>query len=100
MHLNGYKTLLTVQMFDAWEMARSHFKRAQTKQKQQQQHYGRGRPACFEIGNIVYMPVAKSRLGHKLVRPYCPYHITTIEQNVVEVIPIDQPRALALHGYR
>ena len=91
--LDTYKGEVVANLSDAWELARTHIKKAQDQQKST--HDRRARVSKYQFGErvFVYMPAAKSTRAYKFARPFHgPYRVTTVYETGLEVRPVDQPQ--------
>ncbi len=90
--LDDYKTSLVGSLSDAWEMARTAVKKAQSRQKK---YYDvRARESRLQVGDrvFVYMPSAKKGKAHKFARPFHgPFRVIELTSNDAKVIPVDKP---------
>ena len=88
-----YRAEFTTKMSEAWESARYHVKKAQSRQKKY--HDRHAKPKQFTPGDrvFVYMPAAKSGQAWKLARPYHgPFRIVKVMEGGVEVAPVNRPQ--------
>ena len=80
-------------MSEAWESARAHIKKAQSRQKK---YYDcQAKPRQFAPGDrvFVHMPAAKSGQAWKLARPFHgPFRVTEVMDGGVEVAPVNRPQ--------
>ena len=92
--VDSYKREVSTKFSEAWELAKSNNKRAQSNQKAL--YDCQAKPPQFSMGDrvFVYMPVAKACKAYKFARPfYGSYRI--MEQNELGVVvqPVDKPQS-------
>ena len=70
MGIDNYKTEVTVNLQAAWELARKNIKRAQHKQKKQDNRHTRD--PTYRVGDQVfeYTPAEKAGPAYKFARPF------------------------------
>ena len=90
--IDTYKGEVVANLSDAWDLARTHIKKAQDRQKSA--HDQRARVPKYQVGErvFVYMPAAKSTRAYKFARPFHgPYRVITVYETGLEVRPVNQP---------
>ena len=95
--IDTYKTEVTVNLQEAWELARKNIKKAQRQQKTQYDRHTRD--PTYRVGDRVflYTPSVKSGPAYKFARPFQgPYRIVAIDNNVVDIRRVDHPSGTAL----
>ena len=81
---------MAVNMLEAWELARSHIKGAQKRQKKA---YDRqAGTLTYHVGERVcdFMPGAEATKAYKFARPfYGPYRVVALCETGIEVQPVN-----------
>ena len=92
--LDDFKTDLTTNFTEAWQLAKQNVKKAQKRQKK---YYDRkSKTPQFRVGGrvFVYQPGAIQGKAWKFSRPYHgPYRILELTDKNAKVCPVDQPQA-------
>ena len=92
--LETYKGEVMMRLTEAWDLAKTHVKKAQQAQKKQ---YDQGtKPPTFKVGGrvFVYMPGAKACKAYKFSRPFHgPYRVVSMSETGMIVRPVDQPQS-------
>ena len=90
---DDYKTELTLNFTEAWDLSRQQVEKAQ---RQQKRFYDRrSRKPTFRVGDRVflYMPAAKTGQAYKFARPYHgPYRVLEVVGCDASVVHVDQPQ--------
>jgi hypothetical protein len=89
--VEDYRSALITHLSEAWSLAKSSIKQAQTKQEMYDKY---SKQPQFQIGDrvMVFMPSEKKGTTWKLARPfYGPYRIVDLTPTNAEVHLIDKP---------
>ena len=90
--LDDYKSELTSNLTDAWEIARANIQEAQAHQKHQYDKHSKESKLSIGDRVMVYMPQSVSGKAWKLARPfYGPYRVLSLTPTNAEVKLIDKP---------